>query len=126
MPTRGSGQLDQISEAIGRLQGSFEGLERYNHEREHNIADLRQAVAGVGSLVSREVARMKGELQGDLISLRSDIDKLSDRIAIVEGVQQQQVGATGLLSGILKSPLIGALIGAAISALIILNGKLPL
>jgi hypothetical protein len=36
MPPR-LGQLDQISQAIGRLEGKVDALDHYTHEREHNI-----------------------------------------------------------------------------------------
>lgn len=124
MPPR-QGQLDEISEAIGRLNGQIEGIDRYIHEREHNIANLSQKVDGIGALISREVARLKGELQGDLTSLRSDIDKLSDRVRAVEEVQHQQAGAKNLATWLLRSPLIGWLVAAALFAAAWWRGELP-
>jgi prefoldin subunit 5 len=99
MPPR-TGQLDEISEAIGRLSGQVEALDRYTHEREHNIANLSQKVDGVSSLITREVARMKAELQVQL-------DAMDRRIAALEASSQQQIGARSVVALVLKSPALG-------------------
>jgi hypothetical protein len=114
-----SGQLDEISEAIGRLSGQVESLDRYTHEREHNIANLAAKVDGLGTQITREVARMKAELQVQL-------DAMDRRLSALEQINQQQVGAKNFAVLILKSPAIGWLVGAAISAWAILTGKVHL
>jgi hypothetical protein len=96
------------------MEGKIESIDRYNHEREHGIRDLSQKMDGVGALVSREVARLKGELQVDLTELKNDVERLSVRVAAVEAVQQQQAGAKNLGLAILQSPLIGWLAAAAL------------
>jgi hypothetical protein len=106
-PSQSPGQIHQISEAIGRMEGKIESIDRYNHEREHGIRDLSQKMDGVGALVSREVARLKGELQVDLSELKNDVERLNVRVAAVESVQQQQAGAKNLVTWFLQSPLIG-------------------
>lgn len=106
MPPR-SGQLDQISQAIGELKGKIDGLDRYTHEREHAINNLRQDVAGLGNLVTREVAKLKAEIKGDL-------DRLSERVDKLEATQDRQIGAKSLASWILQSPLIGWLVAAGL------------
>jgi septal ring factor EnvC (AmiA/AmiB activator) len=100
MAPQRSGQLDQISQAIGRLEGKVDGLDQYTHEREHNIANLSQKVDGLSAQISREVARMKAELQVQL-------DAIDRRVAALEGVAREQKGARNLIVWTLQSPLIG-------------------
>lgn len=108
MPPRQAGQLDEISEAIGRLSGQVESLDRYTHEREHSIQNLAAKVDGVGALISREVARLKGEIQGQL-------DLMERRVATLEAAHLQQTGAKNLAVAVLGSPLIGWVFAAAVA-----------
>jgi hypothetical protein len=66
MPPRAGGQLDEISQAIGRLSGQVEGIEKYIHDKRHDDANVSQKVDGLGTQITREVARMKAELQVQL------------------------------------------------------------
>lgn len=99
MPPR-QGQLDEISQAIGRLEGKVDAIDQYTHDREHNIANLSQKVDGLSSQISREVARMKAELQVQL-------DAIDRRVATLEGSAREQKGARNALAWFLQSPLVG-------------------
>lgn len=106
MPPRQTGQLDQISQAIGRLSGQIESLDKYTHEREHAIANLNQKVDGLSQQITREVARMKTEIEVQLKAM-------DDRIAKLEAVAAREAGERGLLVGFLHSPVVGWLVAAA-------------
>lgn len=104
---RGTGQLDEISQAIGRLSGQVESLDRYTHEREHGIRDLSSKIDGVGALISREVTKLR-------VELRNDIDQLSKRVDKLEETQAQTTGAKNLAVVFMQSPLIAWLFAIAV------------
>jgi septal ring factor EnvC (AmiA/AmiB activator) len=108
--TARSGQLDEISEAIGRLSGQVESLDRYTHDREHNIANLSTKVDSLGTQITREVTRMKAEIQVQL-------DAMDRRIAALEATGQQSAGAKNLVGWILQSPIIGWCAAGAVAVL---------
>jgi hypothetical protein len=71
-----------------------------------------------------------GEIRGQLRELihnsnnnAAKLDSLSIRVAALEGEKDRREGASGVLTTVLKSPLIGWLTGAAISAWAILTGR---
>lgn len=71
-----------------------------------------------------------GEIRGQLRELihtgnntASKLDALGIRVAALEGEKDRREGASGVLTTVLKSPLIGWMTGAAISAWAILTGK---
>lgn len=105
MPPR-SGQLDQISEAIGELKGSVKAIETYVHEGRHGVNNLSQKVDGLGVQIGRDVAALKAEL-------RVDIEALSNRVRALEDSQNKQTGAKSLVVWFLQSPLV-AWISAAV------------
>jgi predicted RNase H-like nuclease (RuvC/YqgF family) len=95
-----TGQLDEISEAIGRMSGKVESLDRYTHEREHGINNLSQKLDGVGAKISRESPLEE--------RIRVDSSKKNEaRVALLENLSQQQAGAKNLVTWFLQSPLIG-------------------
>lgn len=100
MPPRSTGQLDEISEAIGRISGQVESLDRYTHEREHGLNNLAQKVDGLSTQITREVSRMKAEIQVQLEAINARVTKLENSAA-------KQAGAKNLAVWILQSPLIG-------------------
>lgn len=100
MPPR-SGQLDQISEAIGRLAGQVEGIEKYIHDKRHDDANVSQKIDGLGTQITREVARMKAELQVQL-------DAIDRRVASLEADKLRREGAVGLIEWVGKNyPFLG-------------------
>lgn len=116
MPPRPAGQLDQISQAIGRLEGKLGGIDAYIHEREHNIANLSSKVDGLSAQITREVTRMKAELQVQM-------EAMDKRIALLEAKEQRQTGAKNLTLAIMQSPLIAWLFALAVIAWTALKGE---
>lgn len=106
MPPR-QGQLDEISQAIGGLQASVDGIEKYIHDKRHDDANVAQKIDGLSGLVTREVARMKAELQVQL-------DAMDRRIATLEAVHNQQTGAKNLAVWFLQSPLVGWIVAGVL------------
>lgn len=90
MPPR-VGQLDEISEAIGRLAGQVESLDRYTHEREHGINNLAQKVEGLGIRITRDIAAVEGRIEGR-------IKAMDDRLSALEIDKHHRDGAVGLIT----------------------------
>lgn len=116
MPPR-AGQLDEISEAIGRLSGQVEGIEKYIHDKRHDDANVSQKIDGLGTQITREVARMKAEVQ-------VQIDAIDRRIALLEADKLRREGAIGLVAFVSRHwPF--AFVAAVISFVVAwANGKL--
>lgn len=108
MPTR-SGQLDEISEAIGGLRSSVEGIERYMHEREHGLNNLTQKIEALGTRITRDIAAVEGRIEGR-------IKAMDDRLAALETARNQQLGAKNLVTWVLQSPLVGWIAAAVMLA----------
>jgi hypothetical protein len=104
------GQLDEISQAIGRLSGQFESIERYMHEREHGINNLMQKVEALGTRITRDIAAVEGRIEGR-------IKAMDDRLIALELAQQREAGAKNLAVWFLQSPLIGWLAAGAMAFL---------
>jgi hypothetical protein len=113
------GQLDEISEAIGRLSGQVESLDRYTHEREHGLNNLVQKVEGLGIRITRDIAAVEGRIEGR-------IKAMDDRLLTLEKAHQKDAGARSVIATILKSPTLAWLIGAAVTAWAIVTGKVHL
>jgi peptidoglycan hydrolase CwlO-like protein len=58
-----TGQLDEISEAIGRLSGQVDSLDRYTHEREHGINNLSQKLDALGTKITRDIAAVEERIR---------------------------------------------------------------
>lgn len=104
MPPR-SGQLDEISEAIGRIGGQLDSLERYTHEREHGLNNLSQEVKALSGQITREVSRMEAKIQ-------IQIDATNARVKILEDRSAQETGAKNLVVWVFQSPLVGWVVAA--------------
>jgi septal ring factor EnvC (AmiA/AmiB activator) len=99
MPPR-SGQLDQISQAIGKLEGRFDGVEQYMHEREHGINNLSQKVDGLRVSIGKDIATVEARIG-------EQIKAMDGRIAALEAAAAREAGAKSLAAWVLQSPLIG-------------------
>ena len=99
MPAR-NGQLDEISEAIGGLRASVDGIEKYMHDREHGLNNLSQKVDALGVRIGKDIAAVEARLEA--------------RIQALEVAHQQTAGAKNLVVWILQSPLIGWIAAAAL------------
>lgn len=98
--------LDQISQAIGRLEGSIKSIENYVHEERHGVRNLSQKVDALSGQITREVSRMKAELQVQM-------EAMDRRIGKLEEIAAREAGERGLLVGFLHSPIVGWIVGAA-------------
>jgi archaellum component FlaC len=107
-----SGQLDEISEAIGRLSGQVESLDRYTHEREHNIANLAQKVEGIGALVANAKAEINASMTTAIERVEARIHTIDERVTILERIKERETGARGIIAWLLQSPLVGWLVAA--------------
>lgn len=95
MPPR-VGQLDEISEAIGRISGQVEALDRYTHEREHGINNLAQKVEALGTRITRDIAAVEGRIEGR-------IKAMDDRLLKLEQAKDRRDGALGLVEWFVRN-----------------------
>lgn len=107
MAPRPGHQLDEISEAIGRLSGQVESLDRYTHDREHGLNNLIQKVEALGVRITRDIAAVEGRIEGR-------IKAMDDRLIALERAQQRDAGAKNLAVWFLQSPLIGWIAAAVL------------
>jgi hypothetical protein len=105
MATPRSGQLDQISQAIGALQGSFEAIERYMHDREHGMNNLSQKVEALGVRIAKDIAAVEGRIEGR-------IKAMDDRVVKLEATAAADRRQRNIVAIIVQSPLIGWVVGA--------------
>jgi hypothetical protein len=118
MPPPRPGQLDEISQAIGRLSGQVESLDRYTHEREHGLNNLAQKVEGLGIRITRDIAAVEGRIEGR-------IKAMDDRLLALERAEQRETGARSVVLWLIRNPLVSFLIGAAVAAWAFITGKVP-
>jgi len=115
MPPR-QGQLDQISQAIGQLEGRFDGIERYMHDREHGINNLSMKIDGLATKFSSDLAAAKAEINGTLSTaierVEARIATIDERVSALETVKAKESGAKGVIVWLLQSPLIGWVVAA--------------
>lgn len=95
MPPR-AGDLDEISQAIGRLSGQIEALDRYTHDREHGINNLAQKVEALGTRITRDIAAVEGRIEGR-------IKAMDDRLLKLERAKDRRDGAFGLAEWFLRN-----------------------
>jgi DNA-binding FrmR family transcriptional regulator len=89
------GQLDEISQAIGRLSGQMEAIERYMHEREHGLNNLVQKVEALGVRITRDIAAVEGRIEGRMMAMDARVRSLEDE-------KQRRDGAVGLVAWFAK------------------------
>lgn len=95
MPPR-AGDLDEISQAIGRLSGQIEALDRYTHDREHGINNLSQKVEALGTRITRDIAAVEGRIEGR-------IKAMDDRLIALEQAKIRRDGALGLVEWFVRN-----------------------
>jgi hypothetical protein len=111
------GQLDEISEAIGRLKGQIDGIEKYIHEKRHDDANVAQKVEALGTRITRDIAAVEGRIEGR-------IKAMDDRLVALELAQSREAGAKNLAVWLLQSPLIGWIAAAVMFAAVWWKGQM--
>jgi hypothetical protein len=99
-----SGQLDEISQSIGRLEGSVKAVERYVHDERHDKNDLSQKVDGLAAHITREIVGVEARIEA----------RYEARIQALETFRQQQAGAKNFAVALLQSPLMAWMFAAAV------------
>lgn len=76
------------------------------------------------------IALLLGEIKGQMRELihtsnnvSTKLDGLALRVAALEAERERRVGASSVLTALMKSPALGWLVGAAITAWALLTGK---
>jgi chromosome segregation ATPase len=119
MPPR-LGQLDEISQAIGQLEGRFDGIERYMHDREHGLNNVSQKLDAISTKFSGDIAAAKAEINGSMTTaierVEARIQTIDDRVAALETARSKNEGAKSVWIEILKSPIVAGTIGGILAA----------
>jgi hypothetical protein len=135
---------DPLGERLSSLEATVAGMDKYAHEKWHDLNNTLTPLTGLPLQLTREIARMQGTFDGRMAAITremersitaavekaiepisSDLSELRSRVDALESVKQQEAGAKGVIVAIVKSPLIGWLVGAAITAWAFMNGKAP-
>ena len=107
MPPR-SGQLDQISQAIGELQGSVDAIEKYVHANRHDGNNLSQKIDGLGTRITRDIAAVEARIE-------VRITAMDNRVAALERAGLRAETQKSTFAAILQSPIIGGIVGSVIT-----------
>jgi chromosome segregation ATPase len=116
------GQLDQISEAIGKLKGSSEAVEKYVHEQAHGVNNLSQKLDAMAVEQAKRHDSLKLELSAQMdkiaATLRAEIAQAVSRIATLEQRNSRDDGARSVKQWIIDHSPIATLIAllAAVAA----------
>lgn len=110
-----SGQLDEISQSIGRLSGQFESIEKYMHAREHGINNLSQKVDGLRASIGKDIAAVEARIG-------VQISAMETRLAALELTDAKDIGARNVITWFLQSPLVAWLFALAVVAWTALRG----
>ncbi len=123
--------IDDISVAIGRLQGSVEGIEAYIHDKRHEENNLPMVIDGVRTRLSREfkeaIAAIGMQIQQDAASNKAEIEGVKARVTLLEMKDARQDGALRSFDWLIRNPLVGWIIGAGAALYMFLakKGDLP-
>lgn len=113
-----TGQLDEISQALGELKGLVTSLDRYTHEREHNIANLAQKVDAISLQFGKDIASAKADIAASVTTaverVEARIATIDERVTLLERTKERESGAKGVLVWMLQSPLVGWLAAAVL------------
>ena len=101
-------QLDEISESLGRLDGRFEGIERYIHDHRHEVGNVSMKI----DALSRQIAK---DMAGVEERMRVRFEAVEKRLEQLESARAREEGAKGVLIWIVQSPLVGWIAAAAIA-----------
>jgi hypothetical protein len=115
-----SGQLDEISAAIGRLSGQVEGIEHYIHEKRHDDKQVSMKIDGLGTRITRDIAAVEGRMEGRLKAM-------DDRVIVLEIERQREAGARSLALGVFRyGPMVITILTGLIVVIVVLivNGRL--
>lgn len=111
MPER-EGQLDQISQAIGRLEGMVEGINTYIHENKHEVANASQKIDALGLKITQDIAAVEVRLETKIDSFKAATEA---RLTALEAEKFKTDGAKNLAIWLLQSPLVGWIAAALLA-----------
>lgn len=89
-------------------------------------ASQKEALVDLETSVPYLLGQIQGQLRELIHSSNNNgqqLIALSERVGALEAANERREGAAGIVSMILKSPLIGWLVGLVISAWAVLSGK---
>jgi len=96
-----STQLDELERAIGRLEGKFDGLDRYTHEREHGINNVSQKIDALTVKFGADLAALEAKMDSRLRTLELGNSEMTTGRKIVLWVVQTVLTAVMAIAAIL-------------------------
>lgn len=105
-----SGQLDEISAAIGRLEGLLEGVNQYIHENKHEVANVSQKLEALGAKITGDMAAVEERM-------RVRFELAETRLSRLEQLRSKDDGVRSVWIEILKSPIVAGAIGGLLALL---------
>ena len=135
---------DQLGERISGVEATLETLDKYQHERWHELNNRLQPLFGLPEQLAREVGRMQGSFEGRIGAVTKELERsitaavekamepvstdiadLKSRVGALETVKEQEAGAKGVIAAVLKSPAVAWLFAAAVALWALITGKVP-
>lgn len=104
MPTPRSGQLHEISQAIGGLQASVSGIERYIHDKQHEENGVSQKIDALGHRIGKDITAVEGRIEGR-------IRAMDERLIALELSAAGDSRTRSIVAVVVQSPLIGWIAG---------------
>lgn len=133
---------EQLGERLSGLEAKVEGMDRYAHDKWHDLNNTLQPLVNLPLQLTRDIAKMQGTFDGRIATISKEIERsitaavekaiepvnadiavLKTDVETLKAAKLQEDGARSVIATILKSPALGWLVGAAITGWAIVTGK---
>lgn len=123
-----------LGERVSRIEATVTGMDRYAHEKWHDLNNTLTPLVQLPERMAREMAKMQGAVEGQISGVSRDLERaistaiekalapvnatlasLEGRVAQLEMKDSQQTGAKNVINYFLKSPLVGWLTAGALA-----------
>jgi hypothetical protein len=98
-PTR-SGQLDQISEAIGELKGSVKAIEQYVHEGRHGTNNLSQKIDALAVKFGSDIASLEARMDSRLKAVELNQNTMTTAKQMMVWIVQTVIAAIAAVAAV--------------------------
>jgi hypothetical protein len=102
-------------EKLAALAASFEGFERYNHERWHQLNNDLQPLIGLPVQMARDIAKLEGKIEA---KMDGRLLAIENRLTAIEGQRRELTGAQKLTVWIIQTII------SALAVLVAIRGGL--
>lgn len=95
-----STQLDELERAIGRLEGKFDGLDRYTHEREHGINNVSQKIDALTVKFGADLAALEAKMDSRLRTLELGNNEMTTGRRIAVWIVQTAISIAAAIAAV--------------------------